>query len=295
MNWIFLRISFFGFCLSFAGLLVAAEKGQARKALWTVKESILNPESAYFDPASGKIFVSNVAGKPADKDGIGWISVISFGKDGKPRASKVVEGLNAPKGLRANKGVLYVTDIDEVVKIDINTSKILTKIKVPDAKFLNDVGVSADGRVFVSDTIASKIYVIENDFASVFVEGPEFESPNGLLVVGNQLYVASWGFITVPSTFGAKVPGHLYSLDLATKKRTQVGMKPLGNLDGLEQTKNGDFIVSDWVAGKVFRVSKSGKTALIVDGIRNTADIGLMGNIILVPSMSTDQVFAYRL
>lgn len=164
---------------------------------------------------------------------------------------------------------------------------------MPDAKFLNDVGISADGRVFVSDTIASKIYVIENDLASVFVEGPEFESPNGLLVVGNQLYVASWGFITEPSTFGAKVPGHLYSLDLASKKRTQVGMKPLGNLDGLEQTKNGDFIVSDWVAGKVFRVSKSGKAALIVDGIRNTADIGLMGNIILVPSMSTDQVFAY--
>ncbi len=52
MNWIFLRISFFGFCLSFAGLLVAAEKGQARKVLWTVKESILNPESAYFDPVT---------------------------------------------------------------------------------------------------------------------------------------------------------------------------------------------------------------------------------------------------
>ena len=95
----------FGVTFSFAGLQAAAEKGQPKKALWTVTETMTKPESTCFDPVSHKIFVSNVAGKSNEKDGIGWISVITIGKEGKPHASKVVEGLNAPKGLRIHKGV----------------------------------------------------------------------------------------------------------------------------------------------------------------------------------------------
>ena len=51
-----------------------------------------------------------------EKDGKGWIATITFDKAGKPIVTKLVDGLNAPKGLRSQKGTLWVTDIDEVLK-----------------------------------------------------------------------------------------------------------------------------------------------------------------------------------
>src|SRR4051794_13239524 len=79
--------------------------------LWTATQGIDAPESAYFEPVTGYIFVSNVAGKPDEKDGKGWISKLDA--DGTVLAEKWVSGFNAPKGLRAAGGILWVGDIDE--------------------------------------------------------------------------------------------------------------------------------------------------------------------------------------
>src|SRR5687767_3656022 len=81
-----------------------------------------NPESAFVDFGSGAIYVSNVAGAPPEKDGKGWISKLDL--QGTLVAVKWVQGFNAPKGLRALGGKLWVADIDEVVSIDIPTAKV---------------------------------------------------------------------------------------------------------------------------------------------------------------------------
>ena len=54
------------------GLLISAFAGAApMKPVWTVKEHIDAPESAYFDPGSRKIFVSNVTeGGPGKRSGV---------------------------------------------------------------------------------------------------------------------------------------------------------------------------------------------------------------------------------
>ena len=276
------------------GLLISAFAGAApMKPVWTVKEHIDAPESAYFDPGSRKIFVSNVSGSPGEKDGKGSIVTVTVSKGGKTSVKPLVSGLNAPKGLRAKKGVLYVTDINEVVSVEIKSGKILGKTEVPGAVFLNDIAIDEDGKIYVSDTIASKIFVINQGKSAVFAEGPEMESPNGLLLSGGKLIVAAWGLISDPATFGAKVPGHLFGLDLKTKAKTLITKDPIGNLDGLEVAANGDFIVSDWVAGKVWRVTKDGASTLILDGFKNAADIGMSGSTLLVPDMGSSTVSAF--
>lgn len=131
--------------------------------------------------------------------------------------------------------------------------------------------------------------------SATLAEGESLESPNGLLVDGGKLYVASWGFITDPATFGAKTPGHLYALDLKTKAKTLVATAPIGNLDGLVRTKNGDFVVSDWVAGKIFRIDTKGRVSLIGEGFQNSADIGLRDSTLLVPEMSSNKLTAVAL
>ena len=244
-----------GFTLGVFALVVGCGQTQRATSLpsvgltptskWSTTENLSAPESVYFDAQSGQTFVSNVAGNPGEKDGNGWIATLTLDKTGKPVVTKIIKGLDAPKGLRAKHGILWIADIDTMIKVDAKTHRILARIPIPGASFLNDPAVADDGAVYVTDTIASKIYVLQGDKSEVFAEGKDLESPNGLLLVGNRLYVASWGFITDPSTFGAKVPGHLYYLDLKTKAKTLVTNAPLGHLDSIEQAANGDLLVSD--------------------------------------------------
>lgn len=70
----------------------------------------------------------------------------------------MIAGLNAPKGLRSLKGTLWVSDLDELVTMDIADSRITSKMKIDGARFLNDVAVAADGTVYASDSQGSRIY-----------------------------------------------------------------------------------------------------------------------------------------
>lgn len=173
------------------GLSLGCVQSHMYKQIWDVCHDCENPESVYYDTANDILFVSNVAGEGDKKDGKGWISKLKT--NGEVIKSKWVEGLNAPKGMRSFKDNLWVSDIDEVLSIDMKTGKIMNRIKIEKALFLNDVAVDTGGTVYVSDTLASRIYQIQGGKASVFVEGVHLNSPNGLLVEGNNLYVAAWG------------------------------------------------------------------------------------------------------
>lgn len=266
----------------------------ATKPTWQNAESVLTPESAYYDEKSQFIFVSNINGEPTAKDGNGFIQ--KYSASGTLLEAKWVGGLSAPKGMRAQDGLLWVSDIDEVVAIQIDSGKIVKRVPVAGAKFLNDVAIGGDGTVYVSDMLTGKIHEIKNERVSVFVQAKTGELPNGLLVVANQLVVAGWGIGMKPD-FSTKVLGSLNAYDLKTKRRTAITKKPLGNLDGLERLDNGDYLVSDWIAGKIYRVSPDGKVALHSSGYKNCADIGLIPTTqtLLVPQMGGNLVSAYEL
>ena len=258
---------------------------------WTV-EGMQTPESAYLDEGSGYLYVSQIAGQPGEKDGNGRIAKV--GLDGTLVAADWVTGLNAPKGLRSFGGTLWVADIDEVVGIEIASGKIASRIKVEGAKFLNDVACGADGTVYVSDMMLSRIYAIKDGKVSVFAEGEDLEYPNGLLVDGERLIVASWG--KPKADFSTKVPGRLYMLDLKTKRKTLITKQPTGNLDGLDQDARGGYIVTDWNAGKVLQITAAGETRLVRQFKPGTADhtfLYAQGDILILPHMNENKVAAY--
>lgn len=258
---------------------------------WTITEGINNPESAHLDVDSGFLFISNVAGDSAAKDGVGWISKLT--PDGKVITAQWVTGLNAPKGLRSHGGVLYVSDITEVVAIDIKTGQIKKKYECPDAGFVNDITAAADGSIYASDMLKSRIYRIKDGAVTVFAEGPQLEWPNGLLADGNRLICGGWG---KPRGDTSTAIGHLYSLDLTTKQKTLITPEPLGNLDGIELDGRGGYYVTDWPAGKMFHVARDGKSTVLLAATRGTADIGLLpGKILLLPRMPESRIEAYRL
>jgi hypothetical protein len=268
----------------------AAPKPAAAE-LWTVTEGISTPESVYVEPMSGDIYVSNVAGMPDQKDGMGTIAKISA--DGKTVNATWVTGLNAPKGIRSYQGTLYTTDIDEIVSVDMASGKVTSKTKAPGAQFLNDTAVGSDGTVYVTDMMGNKIYALKDGKVSVFAEGEDLEFPNGLLVEGDSLVVGGWG--KPKPDFTTEVPGRLFKLDLKTKMKTPITPDPIANIDGLESDGRGGYIVSDYLAGKILNISGSGAVTTITTFMPSTADIGFVSaeKRLIVPHMNENKIVAY--
>ena len=87
--------------------------GQKRVSkLWETLNELKNPESVAYAPKQNILFVSNVNGKPDQKDKNGFICEVSP-SNGSIIDLNWVTGLDAPKGIAiSNDGSkLYVSDI----------------------------------------------------------------------------------------------------------------------------------------------------------------------------------------
>ncbi|HXG82113.1 MAG TPA: hypothetical protein VNJ05_09975, partial [Sphingomicrobium sp.] len=92
-----------------SSLLALAQAGAAElKPVWEAS-GLKEPESAVYDPARDVIYVSNVNGEPAAKDGNGFIAKLS--PKGEVVALEWVKGLDAPKGMALVGDTLYVSDM----------------------------------------------------------------------------------------------------------------------------------------------------------------------------------------
>ena len=273
----------------------AAHMPAAPAGGWTLTDGIATPESVYVDAASGWIFSSQIDGMPDGRDGNGRIA--QLGGDGHVMSTTWVTGLNAPKGLRSHNGTLWTADLDEVVGIDIANAKITSRTKIEGAMFLNDVAVGPAGTVYVSDTFGNKIFAVKDGKATVWAEGEQLEWPNGLLVDGNRLLVGGWAGRAPKPDFSTEIPGRLFALDMTTKQKTLITPKPFANIDGLELDGRGGYIISDYMAGKIYQVTSNGEARELRQFKPGAADIAFVSgtNVLLVPHMNENTVASYDL
>jgi hypothetical protein len=179
----------------------------------------------------------------------------------------------------------------------VANGKQTVSVRIPGSKFLNDVNFEPNGdAVLVSDMLDDKIYAIRKDPSHpIYVEGPALESPNGILSLKNEILVASWG-PGLRKDFSTAAPGRVLAIDTAKREIRPWAPVRLGNLDGLEADGPDAVLVSDWTAGKVYRLKKDGECRLLLEGA-NTADIAFIPNsrLLVVPLMGADRVVAYEL
>jgi sugar lactone lactonase YvrE len=258
------------------------EEKPTLKVVWSVDKDLVNPESAYVEPQSGDIYVSNIGEGEAKKDGNGYISKLD--SKGKMVKAKWATGLNDPKGIRSAKGTLWVSDVDEVVGFSLKDGKETDRVKVEGAQFLNDVAAGSDGTIYVTDLLASKVYAIKDGKFSVFAEGDQH---------GDRILLGGWG---TPPGFNPTTPGHLLSLDMKTKKVTKITKAPTANLDGVELDGKGGYTCTDWKSGKVFHITKDGKVTVIMEAEPSTADHAYLPkqNLLILPHMRQNKVVAYE-
>ena len=265
--------------LMLSAAITAKAQTHSLEKIWETDTIVAIPESVLPDMPNHILYVSLINGGGWDADGIGGVGKLS--PDGKRYDSTWITGLNAPKGLGRFGNKMYVADISEVVVIDIKKGKVEKKIAIEDAKGLNDITVDSKGIVYVSDSRTAKIWRIQNNVATLYLDS--IKGVNGLRAIGNDLYIGA---------------GKNFLKADKNKKITKVADVPQG-IDGIEPVGNGDFILTAW-SGYIFYVTAAGNVETLLESHAekmNTADIGFdqAKKILYVPTFNAKKVVAYQL
>lgn len=229
---------------------------------------------------------------PQTKDGDGAILKLDA-KGNVLEASFVKEKLNAPKGLAIYKGILWLTDIDRILAIDLKTGNKLYEIDFSkESGFLNDIAVWDANTLYVSATDVSKLFKVnlETKTFSAIVLDKTIAGINGLYCVkkSNVLYVNGIGS-------NNKANGVVAAVNLKNNKVTQLTTFE-GIYDGLAVVDE-TLYVSNWVAfekkGTLLSIdlnSKRLKTLPMPEHLSGPADFIIDGNTIVLPAMITGEL-----
>lgn len=252
------------------------------------------PESFLADPSGDQYFISNVNGDPDTRDNNGFIAKLD--QSGKVVKLDFIRGgdgntvLHAPKGMAIVNQVLYVADLDALRAFDKTTGRPILTVSFANSRqapggetvALADVIYDGTGLLYVSDTDANTIYRIDiarQHAVSVLVHDVALAGPRGLAVAPKtgHLIVVSWakGKILDVSPDGAVT--ELVSNSWLTAR--------FHNLDGVDFDRFDNMYVSDFTAGKVWRMRPNGKFEVIAEFLPTPADISVdrKNHLILVP------------
>ncbi|MDA3879222.1 MAG: hypothetical protein PF436_02435 [Prolixibacteraceae bacterium] len=268
------------YVILFALMIVGSIRAQELTKLWSSPKTFDVPESVLYDAQSGLAFVSCLGQVRNEKNGDGYIAQMNL--EGKILNKKWIDNLNDPKGMAINDGKLYVSDIDELVVIDIESGEVEKKFLAFDASFLNDVTYCQNGAVFVSDSHKQHIYALQDTTFGLWLEDERLLGVNGLWAEGGNLYAGN---------------ASVWAIDPKSKSIAEL-FGGTGGIDGLETIGSRNFIFSNW-AGRIF-ISDGGKVIQLLDTTEdelNTADIDFVPgeNIVLVPTFMGNRVDAYQL
>lgn len=246
---------------------------------WETDTVMTTAESTLYNEDADMIYVSNIEGDHSTKDGKGFISRVR--PDGSIAQLRWVSGLNAPKGMAMLNGKLYVTDIDELVEINMADSTIAKRYPVQGATFLNDAATDGE-KVYFTDSGTGKVHVLENGKVATVAEG--MEGINGL------------AFNEAGEPFVLDGKG-LRKYNMQDKNATPVNETVTGG-DGLVIIDDSTYIASRW-QGEIYLI-RNGKEHLLLDTKgeeSNTADIDYIEEeqLVLVPTFLKNRVVAYKL
>ncbi len=252
--------------------------------IWRTDPVLTTCESVLYDPSGNRLFVSCINGSPDGKNGTGFISLLN--PDGTIEVLEWLTGLNAPKGMGLDGDRLYVADIDRLVVIDTREARVIEKLDVEGASFLNDVAIGPDGTVYFTDSDTGIIWTYRDGNLEPWITGG-LQRPNGLCVEKSRVLLTSSG------------SSDLKIIDISTGD-IQTVTKDIGQGDGIEFTgAEGTYLTSSW-PGEIFLILPDfSKISLLKtsDQEINSADIGFNREqqIVYVPTFYDNRVVAYHL
>ena len=232
------------------------------------------PESVVFDPLRNRYLVSNK----------GNGNIIALTPDG--TQSVFFSSLGSVRGMVNVHDTLFVASDSGVVGIDMETSAILMTITLPGMQFLNDICADSSGNLYVSDSQANKIFLVDVSIqtgSSLIIAG--VPGCNGLLYrqSTNSLLVCLWNY-----------PGKIQEIDLNTLTMSTLIETGLDGCDGLAVDEAGYIYISSFNEGTIYRYDPMFvfPGELVSQGHEAPADIfyNIPFNILAVPNFNGNSV-----
>ena len=263
----------------------------ACRAAWETPATFLTPESVLHDAGRGVLYVSSFDNQYEQRDRpTGYIS--RLGLDGVLLDAQWITGLRAPCGMAIRGDRLFVAVREGVAEIDIPGGAVAALHPIPDAVFLNDVAIDAQGRIYVSDTRPSlappavSVWRLSGQDFTPWLIDADVGRANGLLVVGDELLV------------GSTQGGCLKAVNLESRAVRTVISLGAGVVDGLRSDGWGGVLVSLW-EGQLFHLDADGRLTELLDFLpaqRNTADFEYLPDrrLLLVPTFLANTVAAFE-
>ncbi len=258
----------------------------------TVWEVAPNAESVAI--GKGVIYAAHFGPElqPMTQDGDGYIA--SYDANGN-FIDKVIEGLDAPKGMQVIDNQLFVVDVDSLLGFSIvDGSRSFSASFTGKAKFLNGLVASDASSIFVSATDAGKIWkvgVATGDITEIAdvpnVNGIELSNDGSVIyaVQYNGQDPAAGRLLAVNPVDGTSIPLGSYA----------------GMLDGVVEHQ-GNVYFTDWNPsgkGKILKYGlKSQETTVVLEDerLKGPADFEVLGDgLALIPMLTGSQILGVRL
>ena len=260
------------------------------------------PESVVYDAKRQQYYVANINGNPMSADGNGSIGLIQ--KEGQSTNIEWIKGLSSPKGLEVHDNKLYVADVHELVVINLDSAHIIARYPAPKSKVLNGIAISDSGQVFVSDWAGNALYQLQDGELVNWLEHDALESPNGLYVSNDYLYIAAWG-ADIQADFTTLTSGNLKRVEITkgaqvpqTSKVESLGDKATWqNLDGLHTYQENNWLTTDFLKGQLLNMNNQGDIETIYKLEPGSADFYYRKDkdLVIVPYFMSNKVVAYKL
>jgi len=237
------------------------------------------PESITFDPKAKHFLVSNTLGR----------KIVSMNLDGK-LSPFIKEGLNAPRGIMVWGSKLFIADENSLRIADPQTAKLTASIPITDAKMLNDVAVDRTGLVYLTDTAANCVFIVNPETKTVEkVNSPLLKAPNGIVYdrPRDQMFIVG---------FAKRSP--ILSLSTLDRSVTIFMDSIYSDLDGIAIDDLGRIYVSSWAQDMIFMIPQEQNRYIAqFKNISNAADMFyyLPNNELIVPLFNQNKIIRLAL
>ncbi|WP_400073527.1 SMP-30/gluconolactonase/LRE family protein [Zobellia russellii] len=225
------------------------------------------------------------------------------------------KGFDEPKGIVYLNGNLYFSDVTRIWKVDKegNASIFVDKTNFPETVlYLNDVSLDGkDSGIFVADMGATQ-YMRDPDNNLWPLDSEEAKKVPEL---GRIYHVDLEGHITIkqdtsplmlnPNGVGVDNDGNIMvgAFFKGNFLVTENGvLRPLKGqfrgADAVEQDSKGNYYISSWVAGKVWKINpETEASTVLIEGLESAADFYLEEDKgrLLVPDMMAGKIYAVPL
>jgi DNA-binding beta-propeller fold protein YncE len=249
--------------------------------------NLKSPQSTAVDPGKG-YFIANANGDPGNRDNHGFITKLN--QEGEVVDLHFIHDGQGPTVLHSPTGMvlvdqhLFVADLDTIRVFDKTSGEPVFSISLTRHHCSSLAGLTAtsDGRLYVSDTDTNAIYQIDpaQDYeVSLFVQDDRLSGPRGLAINprSGQLVGVSWNGGKIFEINGKGKITELMANTFFSRR--------FYNLDGIDFDRFGSMYVSDFTAGKIWRIRPDFKKEVIAEFLISPAGLAVdrEKHLILVP------------